>query len=289
MARPLRPGDRIRVIAPSGAFDRERFDAGIAILEAEGFEPLVDPRLLSRSRYLAGDDASRLAGVLEGLAEPGIAALWAARGGYGATRIVEHVNPRKDSQWLVGFSDITALHARWFRAGAPSIHGANITTLGEWSEEARRELFAILGGECHQHFDGEAQVTGAASGRLVGGNLTVLASMCGTRHLPVFRDSIVVLEDIGEATYRIDRALTQLLRASDLSEAAGFVLGQLTRCGDDALEVLIEELSRFGKPLVSGLPLGHEPSSRAIVLGTMARIDGSAVRVTLDSSRLGVA
>ncbi|MEO1482373.1 MAG: LD-carboxypeptidase [Myxococcota bacterium] len=288
MVKPLTAGDRIRIVAPSGAFDRVKFDAGVALIREAGFEPVFDPRIFERHRYLAGNDETRLAGVLEALADEHAGAIWTARGGYGATRIVDRIRPGSNAPWLIGFSDTTAVHSAWARLSLPSIHGANVTTLPDWGAAARQELFALLKGDTRQRFVGDAARSGSATGLLSGGNLTVLASMCGTGCLPNYRDRIVVLEDVGEVPYRIDRSLSQLLRGGGLAEAAGFVIGQLTRCGETSLEVIVEVLSAVGKPILTGLPFGHDPDSRAVVLGAWAEIAGNVLSVDLDAGRAGV-
>ena len=138
---------------------------------------------------------------------------WVARGGYGATRLVDQIPVEKvadANKWLVGFSDVTALHALWARAGVQSIHGANITTLGDWGPDARAELYDLIQGSVVQEFTGKALMgTGRQAGRVFGGNLAVLTALVGTGQLPDFTDSILVLEDIGERPYKLDRMLNQ--------------------------------------------------------------------------------
>ncbi len=281
-------GSVIRIVAASGAFDRERFERGLAVLEGAGFEPRFDASLFTRERYLAGSDAHRLATVRAALEDPQARAIWTARGGYGATRIVGEL-PEWPAKWLVGFSDTTALHGATARAGVVSVHGANVTTLGEWELAQREELLAMLRGErCSLRFTGRVHGSvDRTEGVMRGGNLTVLASMVGTPELPSFDGAIVLLEDVGESPYRLDRVATQMVRAGAFDGARGIVLGQLTRChageGADftALEVLVECLAPLAVPILSGLPLGHDSDSRAVWLGASARIEGTDLEVTL--------
>ncbi|MEO0813885.1 MAG: LD-carboxypeptidase [Myxococcota bacterium] len=278
----------IRVVAPSGAFDRERFDRGLEWLERAGFKPRYDDSIFSRERYLAGSDEIRLGGVRAALADPEADALWFARGGYGAGRIVGRLD-RWPEKWLVGFSDATAFHLAASGAGVCSVHGANVTTLDSWTEEHRAELFAMLTGELRtQRFEGTVQGTpGASKGVLRGGNLTVLASMVGSSVFPSFDEAIVLLEDVGESPYRLDRVLNQLRQSGAFDGVRGFVVGQLSRCsaGENAdfsaLDVVLEGLTPYGVPIVTGLPLGHDADSRAVWLEANATIDQGRLEVTL--------
>lgn len=284
----LEPGSVVRVVAASGAFDRERFERGLAVLRGAGLEPRFEDAIFVRQRYLAGSDAHRLAGLRAALDDPEARAIWTARGGYGATRIVGALE-RWPEKWLVGFSDTTALHAAASRAGWVSVHGANVTTLGEWERAHRDELFAMLRGDRSSlRFTGSAHgPRQRAQGILRGGNLTVLAAMVGTPELPRFDGAIVLLEDVGESPYRLDRVLTQMVRAGAFAGARGIALGQLTRCypgeGADftALDVVLECLEPLGLPVLSGLPLGHDSDSRGVWLEAPATIEGADLEVTL--------
>lgn len=282
---PLRPGDGIYVVAPSGAFDRQALNDGLDLIAAAGFEPIVNESIFARHRYMAGTDELRIEVFAAALAS-GCGAIWAARGGYGATRILGALKVAVSSAaplpWLVGFSDITAVHGLWQRAGYRSLHGANITTLASWGGLARDSLWSILRGEAEPvalvgqwHQPRALALPPQLAGPLVGGNLAVLAATCGTGDLPSFADSIVLLEDVGEAPYRLDRALTQLRHASDLTAARAVVLGQFSGCGatDEAAEILTKELLSVGLPVLSGIGVGHEPSSLPVVLGGPVSID----------------
>ncbi len=200
--------------------------------------------------------------------------------------LVEVAEVARADKWLVGFSDVTALHGLWSRAGCASVHGANVTTLGNWSLDARAELFGLLRGEKRAALRGRG-VWGETSvaGPLIGGNLTVLAAMTGTVGLPSFAGAVVLLEDVGERPYRLDRTLTQLLQAGAFADVVGFAIGQLTECDESganfsALDSVVDVLSPLGRPIVAELPVGHEPSSRAVMLGLEVVLDSRAGTVT---------
>jgi muramoyltetrapeptide carboxypeptidase len=292
----LQAGDVVRLIAPSGCFEPERFLAGVELLRRVGLVPRFDDGLLARRRYLAGDDERRSAELLAALADPEAKAVWAARGGYGATRLLpalplDAVVRRRP--WLVGFSDITALHCRWAQAGTASVHGANVTTLVSWSEPARQELFDLLMRPRPLTYQGTPRplpegASARVSGILLGGNLTVLGAMAGTGFLPSWHDAVVLLEDVGERPYRLDRMLTQLRQAGAFAGVRAVLVGQLAGCeepdataGYTALEVIGDVLADLGVPIVGGLPVGHESSSRAVLLGGVASVDAGAGLVTV--------
>ena len=294
MKRPdsLKAGSRVRIVAPCGAFSKERFQQGVELLEKAGFIAVFDEAIHAGHRYLAGTDERRLAELVGALNDPDADAIWVARGGYGATRLVDQPDSEAvatANKWLIGFSDVTALHALWARAGVQSIHGANVTTLGDWGSDARAELYGMLRGEAEQVFDGELlSGEGNASGRVLGGNLAVLTALVGTGQLPDFQGSIVLLEDIGERPYKLDRMLTQHRQANTFKGAHAIVLGQFTGCDPrpeadfQTPDILRENLDYLGVPVLAGVALGHDGNSRAVGLGAMGKVDSAASTFTID-------
>lgn len=296
----LKKGDRIGIVAAASGFAAERFDAGIAILRAAGFEPVFDDRVLQRYRYMAGTDAQRLAVLQQALADDSLSGIWLARGGYGCARLLPHFNVGTiGTKWLVGFSDGTALHALWHRAGCGSLHAANVTTLSDWSASARGGLFDLLA-------DGGARIyrgvtlagRGAVRGTLFGGNLTVLATLAGTQFWPTREGSILLIEDVDEKPYEIDRALTHLRQTGALDSVVGVAVGVLSyekvKLQENATkpldytpyDVVAELLAPLGVPVLAQLPVGHHRDSEAIALGAQAVIDTDAGELRV--GRVGV-
>jgi muramoyltetrapeptide carboxypeptidase len=280
---PLKKGDKIQIIAPCSPFKREAFEQGVALIKAAGFLPIFDEALFSEYHYLAGSDDRRVKELHHALSND-TRAIWVARGGYGATRLLPNIELEAiatANKWLIGFSDVTALHAAWQNAGLASLHAANVTTLGSWSEAARQELFAQLENTLdpkiiHGHALHNA---GEVRGKLVGGNLLVLTSMVGTEFLPDFSNAIVFLEEINEKPYRIDRALTQLVQSGVFAGTLGFGIGQLTDCGEleEALWSIVATLAPLNVPMIGQLPFGHDPTARSVLLGADVILDsGSA-------------
>ena len=336
--RPLAFGDKVRLVACSGPLTQAQLLAGVDLVRAAGLEPVYEAGLLSQSCYFAGPDARRLAELQAAVDDPTVAAIWAARGGYGAARVVAQLDLQRlaaDPKWLIGFSDITALHCVWAQAGLCSLHAANISTLSSWSTEARRALFALLmAPESHK---GETVYAGnvlcaakarqtpaqlnaqsltqvktqsqskpqleprsqsqaqrqsrsqsqkhppsQVTGRLLGGNLTVLASLCGTGLLPSWSEALVFLEDVGETPYRLDRCVTQLRLSGAFDGALGVVLGQFTDCrtpvdgfsaGCSAQQAILSALEPLGLPVLGDLEVGHAPQSQPLLLGARATLN----------------
>ncbi|MCP5150935.1 MAG: LD-carboxypeptidase [Chromatiales bacterium] len=281
----LRAGDRVRVVAPCGPFDRAAFEAGVARLRGWGLEPVFDEGIFARAGYLAGPDERRLAELNAAIADGDARAVWAARGGYGATRILPAVDLAalaRRPKWLVGFSDVTALHALWARAGVVSMHAANVTTLDPWQDAAREALHGWLFEGCGPALRGEVVRAGeVVRGPVLGGNVALLAAMVGTGFLPDLTGAILIVEDVREPPYRLDRLLTQLLHARVLDAVAGVAVGGLTRCDDPpereaacrGIDVVCERLGTLGVPMIVGLPVGHEPDAFPLPLGLHGVLD----------------
>lgn len=245
--------------------------------------------LFERHGFLAGTDTTRLSALLSALDDPTCEALIAVRGGYGTTRLLPQLDVarvRASEKWLVGFSDVTALHALWARAGLCSIHGPMVASLCEASPSTIDAWFALLEGATPRPLTNLVPVTsGCAEGRLFGGNLTVLSALVGTPYMPPLDDTVLVLEDVTERPYRIDRMLTTMLQAGVFRGVRAIVLGQFTECapgpdGVTAEDVLIERLTPLNIPVVSGAPVGHVPDNHPLLFGAHAHVDADGGVVT---------
>ncbi len=244
----------------------------------------------ARRAYLAGDDARRIEEWREAVADPDARAIFCARGGYGAMRILRAIDPApllERPRLFVGFSDASAIHAVLNRAGLATVHGPVVTQLGRAPEEALVQLEALAFGKAPRAGAWEAPAPGAglvgartirpgrASGPLLGGTLAILAHLAGTPFAPRLDGAILFLEDVGEKPYRIDRYLTQLRLSGALSGVAGVAVGQLTDCDDGgvlAADVVREAALSLGVPAIEGLPAGHEDANFALPLGARATL-----------------
>jgi muramoyltetrapeptide carboxypeptidase len=282
---PLAPGDVVRVVAPSGPFEPALFEAGLAVLRDRfRLVPRMRGDVGARRGYLAGDDARRAAEWAEAVADPEARAIWFARGGYGAMRILPAIDPAPlvaAPRWVVGFSDATAIHAALNRAGLATLHAPVITQLGRVTPAALDALGRTLfGGGDPPALAGSAVIgPGVARGVVLGGSLTLLAHLCGTPYLPSFEGAILCFEDVTERPYRLDRYLTQLRLSGALRGLRGVCVGHLTECdavGQSGAEAVREVVAQLGVPAIAGLPVGHEAENHPLVLGARARLEAPA-------------
>jgi muramoyltetrapeptide carboxypeptidase len=277
----LRPGDKVRVIAPASPFDRTLALAGIGFL-GERYRVEFDWRMFERDGFLAGSDARRRDELADALAAPDVAAVLAARGGYGATRITSKLDfgaLSRSPRWLIGFSDITALHVEAQAVGVASLHAHHAAGLGRGDARARqRWLEALEQPLAPRTLHGEALRSGIARGPLWGGNLTVLFTCAVAGRLRLPAGVILALEDVTESSYRIDRMLSALRLGGHLRGVAGVALGGFTDCspglhGVPVEQVLRRELSELAVPIVAGLPFGHDLPNEPLLLGADAELD----------------
>lgn len=287
--RALRPGGHLRVIAPSSPFDRDAFERGVARLR-ERYVVTYDARVFERDAYLAGGDARRLDELHAALADDAVDAIACARGGYGAMRLLPSIDLElvaRARKLLVGFSDVTALHAVWQRAGLRSLHASMIAALGKLPEErTRRWERAVEGYEPFRGHGAPLRTSGRVVAPVVGGNLAVLAALLGTPHFPPVDGCVVLLEDVGEAPYRVDRMLTSLRLAGVFERAAGVLVGDFTRCeprddGRTVDAVLSDRLGDLPVPVVGPVPIGHSDAENwEIALGGRVELDADRGLVT---------
>lgn len=297
----LAPGARVAVVAPSGPVPEERLQAGIDLLRGWGLDPVVAPHVLDRHDtfdYLAGQDADRAADLQNAWCDPSVDAVLCARGGYGAQRMVDLLDweamRAAGPKVFVGFSDITALHEAFAtRLGLVTLHGpmaagVDFVKNARAQDHLRATLFApetvrtIASG-------GTALVPGRARGVTLGGCLALLAAGLGTPHTrPGAAGGLLCLEDVGEETYRLDRYLTQLLRAGWLEGVCGLLLGSWENCGTPGRvrALLADRLGTLGVPVAEDFGFGHCDGALTIPFGVRAELDADAGTLTLDEPAL---
>ncbi|MBW2278539.1 MAG: LD-carboxypeptidase [Deltaproteobacteria bacterium] len=290
---PLNRDDRVRVVAPAGPVPENELRAGVKLL-AQRYRVDLEPGLVAASGFLAGSDERRAGELQAALDDPDCAAVIAARGGYGTTRIIDRLRfgglldrPR----WVVGSSDLTALLIQlWAEIGLHSIHGPMVAGLVGSDDEDRQALFDLLEGRPWSPPDRLVPlIDGTARGPLIGGNLMILAHLCGALDPSFAEGAILFVEDIGEQPYRIDRCLVQLERTGVLGRVAGCLIGEFTqcdpgRCGVTAAEVLLDRLGRLGVPVAAGYPAAHGGRNLPFVHGDAVELgvsEGSATVTAL--------
>jgi muramoyltetrapeptide carboxypeptidase len=283
-ARALSPGATIGIAAPAFAVDPEALEVGEAQLREAGFATVRREDLTERRWYLAGDDRRRVRELMALVEDDRVDAILCARGGYGCHRIVAELDPlrvRAAAKPLIGFSDITTL-LLWQRkrAGLVGFHAPMLNRREGMLPEELESLLRALRGDAAPALLGEAHGGGRGEGRLVGGSLTVLAASLGTPWEVDTRGAILLLEDVHEKPYALDRLLQQMRAAGKLDRVAGVGVGQLIDCVDpmretpSAEEVVLEALLPLGVPIVLGLPFGHGRPNLTWPFGVRGALDG---------------
>lgn len=281
-APPLvKPGDSVAVIAPSGRIDVDDFEAGVAVLR-ERYDVRLRPDISAQAGYLAGNDARRAAELCDAIDDPAVKAIICARGGYGASRICDAVDLtvlRKRPKWIVGYSDTTVLLAKWAQASVQSIHAPHVQRLHKLDADDRQRWFDALEQPDWSVTFRDLQVPrpGDAVGPLLGGNLALLCALAGTDDFPSLDGAVLLLEDVNEKPYRVDRMLTQLRRLGVFNRVAGVALGRFSQSAPDAdgvtvQDVLTERTADLPCPVVAGLPIGHDGPNAPVRLGAVVRI-----------------
>ena len=292
---PLKPGAQIGIAAPAGPVRQQALESGMDYLRAKGFTLVPGEHLLDRVAYLAGNDRDRLDDLNNLLANPGLSAVWLARGGYGLARIIGGVDfsPLKENpKNLVGFSDGTVLFGAAYRAmKLATFYGPNVSDLGDGRSFDQASLWQALGtgGGALEHSLARAVVLrpGVGSGPLLGGCLSLLASQVGTPHEASLDDAVLFWEDVGEDPYRIDRMLAQLRLSGRLSRLRGMVVGTPVGCtARDPLDdlplsdIVLSHLEGTDFPVVLDFPAGHCPGKVTLPLGRLAHLDTGAGRLS---------
>jgi muramoyltetrapeptide carboxypeptidase len=286
---PLSAGARVALVAPAGPLrSPDELDLAIAQVRSLGWEAVVGDNALARAGYLAGDDEMRIRDLDAAFADDTIDGIWCLRGGYGAMRLLRALDYpalARHPKALIGYSDITALHAAvGVECGLVTYHGPTARTkLSDFSRDSMVRALIEREDPCGAAPDARILRGGRARGRLVGGNLALLASLVGTPYAPDYTDAVLVIEDVGETTYRVDRMLRQLELSGALGAVAGIAFGHFTEGSDPAdassrrLDDVLREAAEFaGVPAIAGIPMGHIADQWTIPLGATAELDADA-------------
>lgn len=291
--RSLRKGDKIAIIAPAGRLPINGLDEAVKVLTSWGLKVILAKHVYDTDNYFAGTDAARLKDLQQAFDNPSIMAVLCARGGYGVTRILEKIELeaiKKSPKWVIGFSDITALHLKLENQGIASIHGPMGTSFtNENNHSAINSLKGLL-------FEGVSKVvinesgvrTGSVTAAITGGNLSLIIDSLGTTEEIDTRNKILFVEEIGEKTYKIDRMFQQLLRAGKLDKLAGLVIGHFseidegdTPFGESWQEVIKKIAEPYSYPLAFGFSIGHERENMPLVMGGQYQLKVDSDSTTL--------
>lgn len=294
MLKPLQPGHKIAIISTARKITLPEIETAIQHFTSWGLEVVIGKTVGASYNQFAGDDALRLQDLQEMLENPEIKAIICARGGYGTTRIIDQVDFssfRKNPKWVIGFSDVTALHSHIHNMQLESLHAIMPVLFPKPGTEASIEtLRQILFGEDVSYTAPAHKFnrTGTGKGQLVGGNLSMLHTLTGTRSDIDTTGKILFLEDLDEYLYHIDRMLVHLDRSGKLANLAGLIIGDMSDMNDNAIpfgktayEIINEHTGKYNYPVSYGFPVGHEPLNLALVCGREAVLEVSNDEVNL--------
>lgn len=277
----LRPGDRIALLAPASAIKREYVDGAARVVAELGYEPVILPTATAKHGSYSGTIAERAADLRTAFSDNSIKAIMCARGGYGCIQLAEHISPellRQHPKWLIGFSDITILHAMQHQAGVKSIHASMCKHLTEFGtdNETTRRLFDILTGTKMPRYHvppHRFNHHGTATGPLLGGNMATFMPLIGSRLDIVKPGCILFIEDVGEAVYKIDRMMHQLRVSGKLNCIAALIVGQFTEYDRDTVndldiyDVVNAATLDCAIPIAFNFPIGHIDQNQPLIEG----------------------
>ncbi len=289
MPQPLRPGDKVRFVSPASSPDRDMVLRHAEILRGWGLTVDFGEHVFRKWNYLAGTDEERLSDLNAALRDPDVRAIFTTRGGKGSYRIADQVDfatARRDPKFVIGFSDITALHLSLLRhCQQVGIHGAfcigpNEDAVSSYTRESLRQALMttedLVIAARPEEPTSRLTTSGTAEGRLIGGNLDMVAASAGWA-LPDMHGAILLLEAIGLYPGQVDRQMTMLRKAGHLNGLAGVAIGQFTHFEFDrpysVIDILREHLAELNVPILGGLPLGHGNSPASVFIGAVAELD----------------
>jgi muramoyltetrapeptide carboxypeptidase len=280
----LKAGDTVAIVAPSGVLKNgvKIIDEAKALLKSWGLHTIIGSHVFSKDNHFAGTDAERCEDFQNALDNPSVSAIWCARGGYGTVRILDKLDYTKFKQhpkWLVGYSDITALHNQFNNEGVESIHGIMCLSLPEDLSTLKEPIAtfkaALFGKPLRYTLRGtKYNRPGKVTAPLVGGNLTLLHTMLGSKTSIDTNGKIIFIEEVGEYKYHIDRMLQSLKRAGYFDKCKGVIIGGISKVrknttdwGTSIEQLFLDALSDYNFPIAFNVPAGHEKDNRALILG----------------------
>ena len=291
---PLKKGDKIAIVSPASHIKPEYVDGAVKVISQMGYEPVVSEHCKGEHGSYSGTIEERLGDFMDALHNPEVKAILCSRGGYGVVHLLEYLDAEDvaaNAKWLIGFSDISALHAAMVNAGVVSVHASMAKHLTQFGADnyATRTLFGILQGEkpIYNVPSHEFNKTGEVEGRLVGGNMAVLCGLLDTEFDLLSRGDILFIEDIGESIYKIERMLYNLRLSGVLPMLGGLIVGRFTEyqspdCNGDTMEQMISRMVEpYDIPVAFDFPVGHVDENVPMLEGANARLSVTADGTTL--------
>jgi len=290
---PLKTGDKMVILSPSGATNHENVHEAARVLEEHGLRVSVMPHALGRNGSYSGSYSERMGDLTDALSDPEVKAIMCSRGGYGAVHLLETLDElplRENAKWIIGFSDISCLHALMTRHGIASIHAPmtkHIAATGGEDEDTRALLGMLRGEKQQYHFAPHAyNRTGTVSGILVGGNMAVLSGLMGTPFDIYGHGDVIFIEDVSEPVYKVERMMYQLELAGVFRRIKGLIVGRFTNYSADADSETMEEMihrivSPYGFPVAFEAPVGHVDHNVPLMESGNVTLEVTPVGVTI--------
>ncbi|HUH73059.1 MAG TPA: LD-carboxypeptidase [Chitinophagales bacterium] len=282
----LKPGDTIGIVCTARKIDLESIQFAIRFFENAGFKVLIGDTIGAEYFQYAGDDSFRRKDLQKMLDNPKVKAIISGRGGYGTVRIIDDIyygNYLEQPKWIIGYSDITALHSHLNHVmGIGTLHATMPINFTKNTDSSLQSLLDALTGKPLRYTVDPHPLNrlGSTSGEIIGGNLSILYSLLGTKTLLHTANKILFLEDLDEYLYHIDRMMIALKRAGKLNQLAGIIVGGMSDMNDNTIpygksaeEIILEHVQEYDYPVCFGFPAGHIDDNRALKLGAIAQLN----------------
>ncbi len=276
---PLRPGDTVAIVSPASSIDPALVDGACHTLTQMGFTPRVYPHALTRSGTYSASADDRLSDLTRALTDPQVRAILCSRGGYGAVHLLDRLNRldlTTDPKWLIGFSDISALHGLMHSQDIMSVHGSMAKQLALGPDDPlNHDMLSIVTGHQPRPIawkPTDLAIPGTVTAPMLGGNLAVITALIDTPYDLIRPGTILVIEDVAEPIYKVERIIYQLRLSGKLSQLAGLIVGQFTEYRPDPNHPTVEQmlrplLSQLPYPAATNAPIGHIDGNRPWVEG----------------------
>lgn len=290
----LQKGDRVGIVSTARKVTKREIELSILLIERWGLIPVLGETIGLKMNQFAGDDEVRVSDLQRMLDDPTISAIWCARGGYGTIRVVDLLGLtffKKKPKWIIGYSDITILHSHIHNLGIATMHAPMPIDLHQSSNEAIDAFQEVLFGK-QVHYPipfSKYNRKGKGQGELVGGNLSILYSLCGSQSAMNTNGKILIIEDLDEYLYHIDRMMHNLKRNGMLEGLKGLIVGGMTQLHDNKVpfgktveEIILESVNEYEYPVIFDFPMGHVKDNYTLVLGAEVTVEVSEDEVFFD-------
>ncbi len=292
--RLLKSGDTIAIVSTARKVSKKELEPAIDLLEKWGLKIVLGKTIEAENNQFAGDDVLRTNDFQEMLDDPGIKAIWCARGGYGTVQIIDQLNFSnfiKHPKWIIGYSDVTVLHSHIHNFGIETLHAQMPVEIEEKTDDTRLSIKQALFGEKYEiSYNSKDSSTrlGRVNGQLVGGNLSILYSLCGSPSAINTEGKILFIEDLDEYLYHIERMLQNLKRNGMLENLKGLIVGGMNQMNDNSIpfgktpqEIILDICDEYNFPIAFDFPAGHGKENKATIMGREVVLNVSNKNVTL--------